>query len=709
MALTTRSLSNVGAPLYTPGGTLLANVRVSFTLVNPIGQPTDAFDITTNERVTGETIIMTDAFGEFTVNLCPNDRGDKTTKYVCRCDATPDFSSQVPSGVGPLSWYAFKTAGAILTVAEVSLLDQHIANALLHLSPQQNTLLDSLAPTLTATEINYLDGVTSSIQTQFNNLPLSNVYSVNTRTGNVTITKTDVGLTNVDNTSDVNKPVSTAQATADALVYTNAQEYANSILTNLWNDRGAFNATVNTYPTTGGSGTAGAIMKGDIWTISVAATAGPLLGYIVGSTVRALITTPGQTGTNWAVSASGLGYTPLNKDSNLSDLASVPTAKLNLGLNNVDNTSDATKPVSTAQAIAIAAVTKTTIGLGNVDNTSDVNKPVSTSHQTALDLKAPKAFPSFTGDIRSTLTGNENIVIDARTNPRLMTAGVLRIEHTAGMSGTRPISIDVDANGYGDTHAVAINYVATGGVAGNETHIIDVAIDTDAATGGDIQAMAVTKTGAGISKVCAIHAHNGVDVVEQSVGTTIVADTNFVYNSSTYTNRTAEFDSLLSNVPIFVASTDYIYIGHSVKFASILVDLFTPASGAGIIPTFEYSDGANSWALFSPNDGTNGFRQTGTISFSSSIPWVTRTVNLITGKFWIRIRRTNAAVITSPVENTIRVNISELFYWDATGKLDISRLEIRNIQTFSTVANAIAGGLTVGNVFRDTNGALFIV
>ena len=40
------------------------------------------------------------------------------------------------------------------------------------------------------------------------------VASVAGRVGAVTLTKTDVGLNNVDNTSDVNKPVSTAQATA---------------------------------------------------------------------------------------------------------------------------------------------------------------------------------------------------------------------------------------------------------------------------------------------------------------------------------------------------------------------------------------------------------------------------------------------------------------------------------------------------------------
>ena len=55
----------------------------------------------------------------------------------------------------------------------------------------------------------------------------------------------------------------------------------------------------------------------------------------------------------------------------------------------------------------VSGVTATHVGLGNVDNTSDANKPVSTATQTALDLKAPKADPTFTG----TATTN-NLVVD---------------------------------------------------------------------------------------------------------------------------------------------------------------------------------------------------------------------------------------------------------------------------------------------------------
>lgn len=44
-------------------------------------------------------------------------------------------------------------------------------------------------------------------------------------------------------------------------------------------------------------------------------------------------------------------------------------------------------------------ITKSDVGLSNVDNTSDANKPVSTAQQTALNLKANLASPTFTGTV----------------------------------------------------------------------------------------------------------------------------------------------------------------------------------------------------------------------------------------------------------------------------------------------------------------------
>lgn len=86
--------------------------------------------------------------------------------------------------------------------------------------------------------------------------------------------------------------------------------YAESLVTGLWNDRGNFDASVNAYPSSGGSGTAGAIMKGDIWTISVAGTLPTAQSVEAGDTVRALVDAPGNTQANWAIAQSNIGYVP---------------------------------------------------------------------------------------------------------------------------------------------------------------------------------------------------------------------------------------------------------------------------------------------------------------------------------------------------------------------------------------------------------------
>lgn len=54
----------------------------------------------------------------------------------------------------------------------------------------------------------------AAVQAKLNSATSSGVTSVNTRTGAVTLTKSDVGLGNADNTSDANKPVSLATQTA---------------------------------------------------------------------------------------------------------------------------------------------------------------------------------------------------------------------------------------------------------------------------------------------------------------------------------------------------------------------------------------------------------------------------------------------------------------------------------------------------------------
>ena len=56
-------------------------------------------------------------------------------------------------------------------------------------------------------------------------------------------------------------------------------------------------------------------------------------------------------------------------------------------------------------------ITKSDVGLANVDNTTDANKPVSTATQTSLDLKAPIASPTFTGTVTLPANTITNVMI----------------------------------------------------------------------------------------------------------------------------------------------------------------------------------------------------------------------------------------------------------------------------------------------------------
>ena len=229
----------------------------------------------------------------------------------------------------------------------------------------------------------------------------------------VTVTKAQVGLGSVDNTSDVAKPVSTAQQTALDLKVDDTQ-----VLTNV---------------------PGGALFTDTDTVYSHPANHAP-----------SIIT---QDASNRFVT-----------DTEKSTWNAKADTAADVGLGNVDNTSDANKPVSTAQQTALdlkvddtqvltnvpsgavftdtdtvyshpanhapsiitqdasnrfvtdieksawdaKADTAGDVGLGSVDNTSDVAKPVSTAQQTALNLKAD------TADIGTTIQAH-SAVLDATT------------------------------------------------------------------------------------------------------------------------------------------------------------------------------------------------------------------------------------------------------------------------------------------------------
>ena len=85
--------------------------------------------------------------------------------------------------------------------------------------------------------------------------------------------------------------------------------YVDSAVAGLLDYRGGYNASSNVFPSSGGSGVAGAVMKGDMWVISVAGTLGGA-AVQVGDSIISNIDTPGQTGSNWNILNSNISYMP---------------------------------------------------------------------------------------------------------------------------------------------------------------------------------------------------------------------------------------------------------------------------------------------------------------------------------------------------------------------------------------------------------------
>lgn len=109
-----------------------------------------------------------------------------------------------------------------------------------------------------------------------------------------------------DNTSNTKYPTVKATVDGDNATLEAAKAYSDAVNTNVLGFRGYFDPTGATiYPTTGGTGTAGAILPGNTWEISVAIAENPGVhpAYDIGDLIIAKIATPGQTAANWGRSA----------------------------------------------------------------------------------------------------------------------------------------------------------------------------------------------------------------------------------------------------------------------------------------------------------------------------------------------------------------------------------------------------------------------
>jgi hypothetical protein len=136
---------------------------------------------------------------------------------------------------------------------------------------------------------------------------------------------------------------------------------------------------------------------------------GTMEGVLTIPTGKALILTDAPTG---STDAANKGYVDAKSAAAAPDATSSVSGKIKLA-GDLGGTYDSPSVPGLAAKAPIESptftgtvrgITKTMVGLENVENTSDANKPVSDATLTALNLKAPIASPTFSGT--ATFTGN---------------------------------------------------------------------------------------------------------------------------------------------------------------------------------------------------------------------------------------------------------------------------------------------------------------
>lgn len=214
------------------------------------------------------------------------------------------------------------------------------------------------------------------------------------------------------------------------------KEYVDPLVAGLLDDRGNYDASVNTFPAAGGSGGGGAILKGDTWYISVAGTLGGV-AVGIGDTIRSLVDTPGQTASNWAILEGNIGYVPenvANKDTDGTLSANSDTKYPSQKA--VKTYADTKAPAVHSHAIADVTNLQT-----ELDGKVDENAPITGATKTKITYDAKGLVTggadATTADIAD--SSNRRYLTDAQQTVVQNTSGVNTGDQTSivGISGTK--------------------------------------------------------------------------------------------------------------------------------------------------------------------------------------------------------------------------------------------------------------------------------
>jgi hypothetical protein len=178
---------------------------------------------------------------------------------------------------------------------------------------------------------------------------------------------------------------------------------------------------------------------------------------------------------NYAVAGNNVALTYDNVGDTVT--IDVNVDKTDVGLGNVDNTSDINKPISTLVQNALnlkegtitagttaqyyrgdktfQTLDKTAVGLSNVDNTTDLLKPISTATQTALNGKQALA---------TNLTSISALTFASTSFVKMTAAGTFALDTNTYLTAESDTLTSVTGRGN-----VTTNFITIGGVTANQS------------------------------------------------------------------------------------------------------------------------------------------------------------------------------------------------------------------------------------------------
>lgn len=226
-------------------------------------------------------------------------------------------------------------------------------------------------------------------------VPINAVTSVAGRVGDVVISKTDVGLANVDNTADINKPVSAAMQAAldDKLPAAATTPFTITFLSSPDAQIARQNLQLGSAALTESSDYAAAGHAHTFTSLSGKPTT--IAGYGITDAATAA-----------QVNAKMDKSVVTTKGDLIVGTANATVTRLAKGVDGYVLKADSTEP----SGLSWKTLAKADVGLANVDNTSDLNKPVSTATQAAINQRAPRDY--------TTRLGYKTLIVGASTFAR---------------------------------------------------------------------------------------------------------------------------------------------------------------------------------------------------------------------------------------------------------------------------------------------------